>query len=54
MDGREIIARRIAKEFKEEMVANLGFGIPTMSANYLPKGIEIILQTENGCYESYR
>lgn len=49
MDGREIIARRIAKEFKEGMVANLGFGIPTMAANYLPEGIEIILQTENGC-----
>lgn len=49
MDGREIIARRIAKEFKEGMVANLGFGIPNMAANYLPEGVEIILQAENGC-----
>lgn len=49
MDGREIIARRIAKEFKEGMVANLGFGIPTMAANYLPEGVQIILQSENGC-----
>lgn len=48
MDSREIIARRIAKEFREGMVANLGFGIPTMAANYLPEGMEITLQTENG------
>ena len=48
MNGKEIIARRIAKEFKEGMVANLGFGIPNMAANYLPEGMEIILQCENG------
>lgn len=48
MDSREIIARRIAKEFKDGMVANLGFGIPTMAANYLPEGVQITLQTENG------
>lgn len=48
MNSKEIIARRIAKEFKEGMVANLGFGIPNMAANYLPEGMEIILQCENG------
>lgn len=48
MDSKEIIARRVAKEFKEGMVANLGFGIPNMAANYLPDGMEIILQCENG------
>jgi len=48
MDSREIIARRIAKEFKNGMVANLGFGMPTMAANYLPEGISMTLQTENG------
>lgn len=48
MDSREIIARRIAKEFKEGMVANLGFGMPTMAANYLPEGTSITLQSENG------
>lgn len=48
MDSREIIARRIAKEFKSGMVVNLGFGMPTQSANYLPKGMEVILQSENG------
>lgn len=48
MKAREIIARRIAKEFKSGMVANLGFGMPTMSANYIPEGIDVVLQTENG------
>ncbi|KOA18924.1 butyrate--acetoacetate CoA-transferase subunit B [Clostridium homopropionicum DSM 5847] len=48
MDSREIIARRIAKEFKDGMVANLGFGMPTMAANYLPEGMSMTLQTENG------
>jgi acetate CoA/acetoacetate CoA-transferase beta subunit len=48
MDSREIIARRIAKEFKDGMVANLGFGIPNMAANYLPDGVNVILQAENG------
>ncbi|MBN1074456.1 3-oxoacid CoA-transferase subunit B [Clostridium botulinum] len=48
MNSREIIARRIAKEFKDGMVANLGFGIPNMAANYLPDGMEITLQCENG------
>lgn len=48
MNVREIIARRIAKEFEDGMVINLGFGIPTMSANYIPEGTNVILQTENG------
>lgn len=48
MDSREIIARRIAKEFKDGMVANLGFGIPNMAANYLPDGVKVTLQAENG------
>lgn len=48
MDSREIIARRVAKEFESGMVVNLGFGIPTMSANYIPNGTNVILQTENG------
>ncbi|MBI6871911.1 3-oxoacid CoA-transferase subunit B [Clostridium aciditolerans] len=48
MNEREIIAQRIAKEFKDGMVVNLGFGIPTASANYIPEGVNVILQTENG------
>ncbi|MFT9497547.1 3-oxoacid CoA-transferase subunit B [Anaerosolibacter sp.] len=48
MSEREIIARRIAKEFQNDMVINLGFGMPTASANYIPEGVNVILQTENG------
>ncbi|MEH7115704.1 3-oxoacid CoA-transferase subunit B [Neobacillus niacini] len=48
MDTRELIARRIAKEFEDGMVVNLGFGMPTAAANYLPNHIKVILQTENG------
>ena len=49
MDAREIIARRAAKELVDGQVVNLGFGMPTAVANYLPAGVELILQSENGC-----
>ncbi len=42
------IARRIAQEVKDGMYVNLGIGIPTLVANYLPEGIEVELQSENG------
>ena len=42
------IAKRIAKEVKEGMYVNLGIGIPTMVANYIPKGMNVVLQSENG------
>ncbi len=48
MNAREIIARRIAQEFEDGTVVNLGFGMPTQAANYIPEGIKVILQTENG------
>jgi acetate CoA/acetoacetate CoA-transferase beta subunit len=48
MDKRELITRRIAREFKDGDVINLGIGMPTMVANYIPKGISVILQSENG------
>ncbi|MCT4619894.1 MAG: 3-oxoacid CoA-transferase subunit B [Marinisporobacter sp.] len=46
--GRELIARRIAKEFKNGDVVNLGIGMPTKVANYIPEGVQILLQSENG------
>ncbi|HXB44574.1 MAG TPA: CoA transferase subunit B [Puia sp.] len=42
------IARRIAQELKDGMYVNLGIGIPTLVANYIPKGISIMIQSENG------
>lgn len=45
---REIIAKRVAKELKDGDVVNLGIGLPTLVANYIPEGIDITLQSENG------
>ena len=42
------IAKRIARELKDGMYVNLGIGIPTLVANYIPSGISIMLQSENG------
>jgi 3-oxoacid CoA-transferase B subunit len=48
MDYREMIARRAALELNDGEVVNLGFGMPTAAANYIPEGVNVILQTENG------
>src|SRR5260221_12587254 len=45
---RERIVRRIAQELRDGYYVNLGIGIPTLVANYVPKGTEVILQSENG------
>ncbi len=48
MTGREYIVSRAAKFFKDGDVVNLGIGMPTQVANYLPENVHIILQSENG------
>jgi acetate CoA/acetoacetate CoA-transferase beta subunit len=48
MNPQTIIARRIAQELKPGMLVNLGIGIPTMVANYLPEGKQVFFQSENG------
>ncbi|MFB6467238.1 3-oxoacid CoA-transferase subunit B [Cytobacillus sp. Hz8] len=48
MHTRELIAARAAKELGNGQVVNLGFGMPTLCANYVPEGVKVILQSENG------
>jgi acetate CoA/acetoacetate CoA-transferase beta subunit len=48
MEPQIVIARRIAREIKSGMLVNLGIGIPTLVANYLPDGLHVFFQSENG------
>jgi acetate CoA/acetoacetate CoA-transferase beta subunit len=48
MDASTLIARRIAQELRDGMLVNLGIGIPTLVANYVPAGLHVFFQSENG------
>jgi acetate CoA/acetoacetate CoA-transferase beta subunit len=48
MDAQTVIARRIARELRDGMLVNLGIGIPTMVANFVPAGMRVFFQSENG------
>jgi len=48
MDAQSIIAKRVALELREGMLVNLGIGIPTLVANYIPRDMKVFFQSENG------
>ena len=47
---RELFAKRAAQELRDGYYVNLGIGIPTLVANYIPKGMNVTLQSENGLF----
>jgi acetate CoA/acetoacetate CoA-transferase beta subunit len=54
MDAQTLIARRIAQELQSGMLVNLGIGIPTLVGNFVPDGVHVLFQSENGSIGSGR
>ena len=48
LDAKNRIAKRVAQEFNDGDVVNLGIGVPTLATNYVPEGVNVIFQAENG------
>ncbi|HEX2135934.1 MAG TPA: 3-oxoacid CoA-transferase subunit B [Microvirga sp.] len=48
MDPKEVIARRVAQELRDNTLVNLGIGLPTMVAGFVPPGVRVYFQSENG------
>jgi 3-oxoacid CoA-transferase subunit B len=53
VEKRERIVKRIAREMQDGFYVNLGIGMPTLVANYIAPGVEVILQSENGMAISF-